>query len=296
MIVHNIQEQFTEIGSNPIKNALSFLLIPNSFIERIISTFSSKLSDLWYFVSCMFQKPIQFEELASLQNTVDTLNRQMAEEKSRSKRMERLWKFSNSLTEVDPSFKFVPARVISIEPTDWFRYITIDKGKEHGLSADMAVITQSIFPPPKSVTTPVRRTKQDNVLFSSQSTNRLMTGAVIGKIKSVQPNSAKVQLITDRLSVVAATIGPLRDLVLIKGKPEVEKCTIDEIPSTTHDMLYEGDAVIVDERSSIFPPGMLVGWISSINRETQFCHIEVKPAFSFSRLREVLVLLKSEKK
>jgi len=142
----------------------------------------------------------------------------------------------------------------------------------------MAVITRAVRPIDAGITRRVATAR--------------LPGAVVGKIESVQPDSAQVQLITDRLCVVACSIEPLEDLVLLRGQPENENCAIDEIPSTTHDLLYEGNAVVVDERSSIFPPGMMVGWISSIKKETHFCHIEVQPAFKFSRLREVLVVSK----
>jgi cell shape-determining protein MreC len=57
-----------------------------------------------------------------------------------------------------------------------------------------------------------------------------------------------------------------------------------------------GDAVVVDERSPTFPPGMLVGRISSIEEKgieeqgTYFCRIVVEPAFKFNKLKEVMVL------
>ncbi len=262
------------LPTNPIKKSLSFLLIPNQLFERIIGAITSKLSDSVYFITYTLKKPVMMKELESLQNTVDILSRQLDEERSKNRRLEELWKFSKGLIEVNPSFSFIPASVISVEPTDWFRYITINKGSKHGITVDMPVITQTMYPHPKSITT-----------------TKLMAGSVIGRIKSVDQTSAKVQLITDRESAVAVTIGPLRDLAILRGQPEKDNCSIDEIPSTTHDMLYVGDAVIVDERSSIFPPGMLVGWISSINKQTNFCHIEVQPAYRFSRLKEVIVIL-----
>ncbi len=264
----------TDLHTNPIKKSLSFLLIPNQLFERIVSTITSKLSDSVYFITYTLKKPVMMEELESLQNTVDILSRQLDEERGKNKRLEELWKLSKGLVEVNPSFSLIPASVISVEPTDWFRYITINKGRKHGITVDMPVITQTMYPSPKSTTT-----------------TKLITGSVIGRIKSVDYSSAKVQLITDRESAVAVTIGPLRDLAILRGQPEKDNCSIDEIPSTTHDMLYVGDAVIVDERSSIFPPGMLVGWISSINRQANFCHIEVQPAYRFNRLKEVIVIL-----
>ena len=118
-----------------------------------------------------------------------------------------------------------------------------------------------------------------------------LTGAVVGRIADVQARSARVQLITDRFSAVAVVIESVGDLVRLKGRPETENCLIDEIPSTTYDILKKGQAVLVDERSSIFPPGMLTGKISSIRKGIHFCYVEVQPAFRFGKLREVMVVL-----
>jgi len=272
---HNV-ETLTKPGNNTVKNALTLFIVPNQLIERGVSYIADELSGAWYYMVGVFQKPVKEEEFEALQSSIESLNLQLDEERSKNRSLEQLWRFSRGLTEVKPAFRFVPARVTAVDPTDWFRYVTIDKGRNHGISVDMAVITQVMYPPPKSMTT-----------------TKLMTGVVVGKVSSIQANSAIVQLVTDRLSVVAVTIGPQKNLALLKGRPEYEDCTIEEVPSTTHDMLSVGDPVTVDERSSIFPPGMLIGWITAIDKRIQFCHIEVQPAFKFSRLKDVLVVLNS---
>lgn len=260
----------------------------NNSLERKVSPFlapvyfcSSRLSSVWAktaHVSSAFasvwQKPVEKKRLQELENQVEGLKRQLEMERDANRRkLKELQEVFTSLTEgtaeSDLTFKLTPAKVIAVEPTDWFRYLTIDKGRKDGVDEDMAVITRS-------------------ELASDVS---YLSGAVIGKVVEVQSHWARVQLITDRLSVVAVTIGSQGDLVLLKGQPEFENCAIDAIPSTTHDMLKEGDVVVVDERSSIFPPGMLVGTISSIEKGIYFCRVEVQPAFRFGKLREVMVVL-----
>ncbi len=262
--------------NNPVKNALAFFIIPNQIIEHGTGYLVSKLADVGHYIVGLFRRPIEEDEFNALLTSIESLNIQLDEERRKNRELEQAWELSKELKKIDPAFIFVPARVISVEPTDWFRYVTINKGSNQGIKVDMAVITQAMYPPPRST---------DNSKF--------IKGAVIGKIVSIQSNSARVQLITDRLSVVAVTIGPKKDLALLRGRPENEDCIIEEIPSTTHDLLNLGDPVIIDERSSIFPSGMLVGWIKSIDKGVQFCHIEVQPAFKFSRLSTVLVILNS---
>jgi rod shape-determining protein MreC len=254
--------------SNAIKHSLSIFLIPVDFCSSVISSISGRFSHVGAAFASMFREPVEEAKLQSLESDLESLKRQLDEERARNSRLEELYEVCTNLTQSNPSFSLIPAKVIAVEPTDWFRYLTIDKGRSDGVATDMAVITRSSF-----------------AVDTSHP-----TGAIVGRITDAQKNSSRVQLITDRLSVVAVTIGPLADLVLLNGRPETEDCVIDEVPSTTHDMLKDGNVVKVDERSSIFPPGMLVGKISSIEKGIHFCRIRVQPAFRFASLREVMVV------
>jgi len=261
----------TGANSNPL---VSPLLVPIYFLSSCISSVWSKTAHVGSVFTSAWQKPVEKEQLQKLEHKVEQLKRELEMERnSNRKKLEDLYEVFADLTEgaveSDPTFRLKPAKVIAVEPTDWFRYLTIDKGSSDNVAVDMAVITRS--EPAGDVSYP--------------------TGAVVGKVVQVQSHSARVQLITDRLSVVAVTIGSQGDLALLKGQPETENGAIDGIPSTTHDMLEIGQAVVVDERSSIFPPGMLVGTISSMEKSTHFCRIEVQPAFKFGKLREVMVVL-----
>lgn len=267
--------------NNSLKHKLSAALAPAYFCSSVISAISARVAYLGSVFISIYQKPVEKTQLQRLESEVEILKHQLDSEKDRNRELEELYEVYTDLTQGSDSeaagtFRLIPARVIAVEPTDWFRYLSINKGKKDGVDVDMAVITRArvdLKPVPTVIDAPH------------------LTGAIVGRIADVQQNSASVQLITDRLSVVAVTIESLEDLVLLRGQPETENCVIDEIPSTTHDILKEGNAVIVDERSSIFPPGMLAGEITSIRKGIHFCHIEVQPAFKFGKLREVMVVL-----
>ena len=276
-------------GSDSLERNLSTLLTPVYFCSSIISSISSGISRVGTVFASVFQKPVEKNRLKTLESKVEQLEIQLDMERADYRRLKEFYENSNmaegpgidenssidAMTDSEQVHNFrLAAKVIAVEPTDWFRYLTIDKGEKDGVAEDMAIIAW----PDSVIDTPY------------------LTGAVIGKVVDVQKRSAKVQLITDRLSIVAVTIGSQGDLALMRGKSVKENCVIDEILLTTHDMLKEGDAVVVDERSSVFPPGMLVGWISSIEEKgieekgTYFCRIVIEPAFKFNKLREVMVL------
>lgn len=247
----------------------SAFVAPVYFCSSIISVSLNKVAYMGSIFTSIFHRPAEADQIEILKNDIQDLELQLYEEKEKNRRLQELYEVYTKLRKSNPSFRLTAASVIGVEPTEWFRYLIIDKGREDGIDVDMAVITKTV------ITTDVK----------------LLTGAIVGRIESVYSHSARVQLITDRLSVVAVNIQPLGDLVLMRGQSETENCVIDEVPSTTQDMLKRGDVVIVDERSTIFPPGMLVGRVSDIKRGIEFCPIEVEPAFKFRNLREVIVVL-----
>jgi len=284
--------QTIESDSGSLKHRFSAFLAPVHYSSSIISLISSKIEYVGSIFVNIFKKPVQKEQIQELGNKVEDLKRQLNEQIDRNRRLEEQYKVYTSLTqapagpplalgnvevsgtaaenpEPERYFKLLLAKVIAVEPTDWFRNLTIDKGTKDGVRVDMGVVTRSDF----------------------ISDIPHLTGAVVGRVMEANRSSAKIQLITDRLSVVAVTIESLGDLVLLTGQPETENCSINEIPSTAYDKLKIGDAIIVDERSSIFPPGMFIGKLSSIEKGTNFCSIDVHPAFGFRKLREVMVVL-----
>ena len=60
------------------------------------------------------------------------------------------------------------------------------------------------------------------------------------------------------------------------------------------DDIKVGDGIITSGLGGVFPKGLVVGYVRSVQRERSglFQTVEVEPAVDFSRLEEVLVVLK----
>lgn len=254
--------------NNSLKHWSAVVFTPFYSCCSIISVSINKVAYIGSMFSSIFQAPVDKAQLQILQDKIENLERQLSAERAKNRRLEELYQLRSKIMQKNPAMNLVSANVTAVDPTEWFRYVTIDRGYNHGIRIDMAVITGSY------VNTDIR----------------YLTGTVVGKISDVYPNASRVQLITDSMSTVAVTIESLGDLVLMRGKPDKERCGIDEIPSTAYDALTVGDVVTVDERSNIFPPGMLVGNIYGIKKEIEFCPVEVEPAFNFRKLKEVMVV------
>lgn len=150
------------------------------------------------------------------------------------------------------------AEVIALNPDPVMRTITIDRGSEDGVTADMAVIAP---------------------------------GGVVGRvIGPVARKAARVQLIIDRNAAAGALTERTRAggmVVGVESKPPLRM----ELVSSLADV-KPGDAVVASGVDGIFPKGYLIGRVEQAERGGGlYLTITVRPGVDFSSLEEVLVVL-----
>jgi rod shape-determining protein MreC len=180
-------------------------------------------------------------------------NRRYKEALSTHGRLRQLLRFKQSIDR-----QVLAAQVIGLDPTGWFKSIIIDKGKKDGLKVSMPVVNAS---------------------------------GVVGRVVSVSPNFAKVLLIIDQNSAVDCLIQRSRDRGIVKGSG-IDRCKLDYAAKSSD--VVAGDAVITSGLGGVFPKGLWVGQVLKVKevKGGLFKDIEVKPFVDFSRLEEVLVVLK----
>ena len=156
----------------------------------------------------------------------------------------------------------VAAQVIGRDPTGWFKSIIIDKGKRSGVKVNMPVVNAS---------------------------------GVVGRIVSVSPNYAKVLLVIDQNSAVDCLIQRSRDRGMVKGLSH-GKCKLDYLVKSSD--VVDGDIIITSGLGGVFPKGLALGHVIEVKERPGelFKDIEIMPAVNFSKLEEVMVILKEEEK
>lgn len=87
-------------------------------------------------------------------------------------------------------------------------------------------------------------------------------GGVVGRIISVTPNTSRVLLISDRTSSVGVTISRSRQMGFLRGQSTSLAVMqfFDKVPD-----VRRGDVVATSPYSQIFPSGLPVGRVESIN-------------------------------
>jgi rod shape-determining protein MreC len=155
----------------------------------------------------------------------------------------------------------VAAQVIGTSGSEQSRVLYIDKGSNDGLKPDMAVITPT---------------------------------GIVGKIVQVSASSAQVLPINDQLSGVGAALKDSRLQGILKGALN-GTTTLQYIMSD--EPVKPGESVITSGGDRIFPKGLLVGTVASIEPgKDLFLNIRVIPSARLDRLEEVLVVTKIQEK
>ena len=197
------------------------------------------------------------QENRRLKLELDSLKRENGlyrEMVSTQKRLTDLLKFKNAVRQ-----PVVAAQVVGLDPTGWFQSVVIDKGTTSGIKRNMPVVNAS---------------------------------GVVGRIVSVSPNYAKVLLIIDQNSAVDCLVQRSRDRGMVRGQSALI-CQLNYMVKSGD--VKEGDVVITSGLGQVFPKGLPIGTISNVKEGegTLFKEIEVTPAVDFSKLEEVLVMLRA---
>jgi len=115
---------------------------------------------------------------------------------------------------------------------------------------------------------------------------------LVGRIQSVSPYQSSVQLIIDHRSRVPALIQRNRVRGLIYGTHDgMEMRQINQ-----HAKIKIGDRVISSGLGNLYPKGILIGWVSGINREPHelFKTARLDSAVDFNQIEEVFTILPSK--
>lgn len=190
------------------------------------------------------------------------LKSQLAYYKEREKlykTIEEFYKVSNSL-----NYPKVISRII-YKPIDPFSGVVfVDKGRNDGIFPQMPVLA---------------------------SVNGEVV-ALIGQVVEVYRNWSKVILITDPSFAADVKIERTGDRGILVGKAE-KYCNLQYLPSTSE--LKPGDEVLTSGQDALFPPGLLIGKVITVNRDPiqgVFKFAEIKPAVDLYNIDLVLILLK----
>lgn len=171
------------------------------------------------------------------------------------KRLRELLQFKETI-----HWPVLAVQVIGRDPSGWFESVIIDKGSNAGLKMNMPVVNAM---------------------------------GVVGRLVSVSPNYAKVLLIIDQNSAVDSIVQRTREKGILKGFSS-KFCKLDYVLRNSH--VTPGDMIITSGLGRVFPKGLPVGMVVDEKNVPGafFKEIRVRPMVDFTKLEELLIILKED--
>lgn len=159
-------------------------------------------------------------------------------------------------------YQVMAAEVVATDSSNFFRNLILNKGSAGGVLTHMPVVD---------------------------------TAGLVGRVVWVGPHYCKVLLLTDPNFGADVMVQRSRTKGVVTGAGQgklIMKYVQDNKDVTA------GDALVTSGAAGVFPRGVLVGKVVSVEERGQgaFLRVEVQPAVDFSRLEEVLIIMKERRK
>ena len=193
------------------------------------------------------------KELKSRLEEMTTENNRLQQNSATLERYKELYKMDQNTAD----YPKVAANVIASENSNWFSKFTIDKGSNDGIRKDMNVLSGT---------------------------------GLVGIVTEVGPNWATVSSIIDDKNVSAMILTTF-DKCIVSGDLQDGLLKFEQLANNENEVAV-GEQVVTSNISSKYLQGLLVGYISEVNVDSNNLTRSgyIIPATDFKELQEVLVI------
>ena len=157
----------------------------------------------------------------------------------------------------EKQYAYSRAKIINNSTNKRHNYITIDKGKKHGIENEMAVIANK---------------------------------NIIGVINNISKHySTAITILNPKLKISAKLKKNNYYGSLSWDGKKPNSCIFNDIPN--HVEIQKGDTIVTSGYSSIFPEGLMIGYITDFTiKDGNFYEIKVKLAQDMRNLSDVFII------
>jgi len=257
---------FRESDSGPVHAVQQFAAGLLSPLQTFGARAAQPFKDGYEWVRTLWSAHQEAERLAKELQELQGEAIKLQEQAEENERLRALLEFREKGT-FPLGTDFVVADVIGKSPTKWQAWIQIDKGSADGVQVDQAVVGAT-----------------PNV------GEGLAGKGLVGKVVAVTPHTAKVVLIIDSSSSVAAKVQGSRAEGIVEGSV-TGRLVMDYVD---RDVVVEPKRVVVTSGyGGVYPQDIPIGIVTSVGEQDVniYKEIEVQPFIDFRVLEEVMVLL-----
>ncbi|MEP6956582.1 MAG: rod shape-determining protein MreC, partial [Chthoniobacterales bacterium] len=156
-------------------------------------------------------------------------------------------------------FKLVPAEVVTRDASTWWRTVTINRGKQDGITGDMAVVTEA---------------------------------GLVGKTTTVSDSIAVVLLVSDENCRVAVNVEGSREQGIVSGERVLGALTpfLDLNFLSKQANLQPGQKVYTSGVGGVFPSGLLLGAVLEYKVRELDGQARLTTAADLTKLQDLFVV------
>ncbi len=260
---------FSEAGYlGPVERVLHYVLDP---LQRMFSGVAMSTGNLFQAVREVRDLRARVEELQTQVDGLMVENVRLREYEAEVQQLRALLNFTSEYPISAPLGADVVGRetgetypygeVVGTETNPYLRYVTINVGASQGVEVGMPVVSNG--------------------------------PGLVGRVAEVSPRAAKVQLLNDPESAVAALLQVSRVTGLVVGQPD-GSLRMEYLPQDEE--ISAGDLVLTSGLGGFMPKGLVIGQVTEVRKMDYelFQAAIVRPAVDFSRLELVLVITEFE--
>jgi rod shape-determining protein MreC len=193
------------------------------------------------------------EELRSRLAALQDENVQLREALVASGRLQRIAAMRDEF-----DIPMLPAQLVGVDVSAWFRSVLLDRGRNHGVHAGMPVISEQ---------------------------------GLVGRVTATSHMAAKVMLLLDPQSAVDGVVQRSRARGIVRGARN-DKLEFEFVARGGD--VQVGDVVISSGLGGVFPKGLRIGEVIAVSDPGAklLQKATIQPAVDFGRLEQVFVMLR----
>ena len=153
----------------------------------------------------------------------------------------------------------LPAEIVAVDVSSWFRAVLLGRGRAHGITAGMPVISED---------------------------------GVVGLVTTTSLNAAKVKLLLDRQSAADGVVQRSRLRGIVRGAGSGERLAFEFVARGGD--LELGDEILSSGLGGVYPKGLRIGKVVALPEPGPqlLARATLEPAVDFSKLEQVFVMLR----
>ncbi len=249
----------TSLFTGPVNSVAGVFVVP---FQKGITTVGTYLKNTTDKLSSITKLLDENEQLKQQIDELTIANTNLEQEKYELTELRNLYELDAQYED----YQKTGARIIAKDAGNWYHSFVIDKGSDDGIQTDMNVIAG---------------------------------GGLVGRVTDVGPDWAKVQsIIADNASVSGMVLSS-SDNLIVSGDLEQYRQGYISFSKLVDDAdkVRIGDKIVTSNISDKYLPGILIGYISTIDDDSNNLTKSGKltPAVDFEHMNEVLVLLDLKK-